>query len=391
MIRVIRVAIDLTWIRHGIVGGTEAYATNLVHGFSDIKAEGICFFLLAASDNSYLFTPFVDNKHIFLLETEALSASRRKRVWWQNRYMGKVLKENGISICIEPVYLKPFLAPRNIHFITTVHDLQAFHYPEYFNFARRVWMRCGWYNAIHTSDKIIVTSEFVRQDILSRYHIASERLCINYDPVTVDKNDVAATEKLSDYGVASGEYYYLVSSLLPHKNIPTIIRTLGLLKERKSNAFFPLLVSGVGGKSREELMHIAQEMGVAEDVILTPFISVSERNLLYRNCRAYLFPSLFEGFGMTPIEAMLFGAPVLATKESCTYETTGGLAEYVDDARDPEQWYNALERGIKAPSPKEVEALVASYTKEAVASRYLSLIQEINKASDGGKKYGSNL
>jgi len=373
----IKVAIDLTWVRHAIVGGTESYVTNLLDGFGSIHAEGIRFFLLVTRDNQEVFSRFSAYENMELLCCPVESASRLRRVLWQNFCMGRMLKRHGIRICVEPVYLKPFLISRKIRFITTVHDLQAAHYPEYFSKLRVLWMKFSWWHAISTSEKIIVTSEYVKQDILSRYAVSPDKLCINYDPVTVDKNDIAPMERLKDFGAEAGQYYYIVASLLPHKNIDTLVRMLGRLKKTNSPALAPLIVSGVGGKHKETLLAMAREQGVEDIVSLTPFISVAERNLLYQNCKAYLFPSLFEGFGMTPIEAMILGAPVLATKETCTYETTGGIAVYVDEARNEEQWCAALEKGVSAPAYSDVQALVAHYTKESVASRFIPLIKEL--------------
>lgn len=374
----IKTAIDLTWVRHAIVGGTEPYVTNLLDGFASVKPEGIYFYLLVSPSNREVFSRFSACENMELVVCPVRSSSRVRRVLWQNFCMGALLKKLGVRVCIEPVYLKPFLISREIRFITVIHDLQALHYPEYFNKIRVLWMKFSWRHAVYASSKIIVTSEFVRQDILSRYRIPPEKLCINYDPVLVDKTDIAPLERLKEFGVEPNGYYYMVASLLPHKNIDTAIKALALLKENMSPALAPLLISGVGGKSKSGLLNLAKQHGVEDIVRMTPYISVSERNLLYQNCKAYLFPSLFEGFGLTPIEAMILGAPVIATKESCTYETTGGIAVYVDEARNPEQWRDAIENRIQAPPYSDVEALAAKYSKESVASRFVPLIRELN-------------
>ena len=79
--------------------------------------------------------------------------------------MGRYLKELGITLCLEPVYGKPFFGTKGIDFITTIHDLQAIHYPQYFSKFRVLWMKLSWENAVKTSKKIIAISEFVKDDI----------------------------------------------------------------------------------------------------------------------------------------------------------------------------------------------------------------------------------
>ena len=127
------------------------------------------------------------------------------------------------------------------------------------------------------------------------------------------------------------KYYYTVSSLFLHKNLKTIILAIAELKKRKSNAFYPLIISGISGVKRDHLDDIIEYNKLKDDIIFTAFIKDSERNMLYKNCRAFIFPSIFEGFGMPPLEAASFNTPVLTTRCTSIEEVTGGLLNYVDD------------------------------------------------------------
>ena len=84
-------------------------------------------------------------------------------------------------------------------------------------------------------------------------------------------------------------------------------------------------------------MQIARQ-GLEQEVTLTGFVDSAERNALYQHCRAFLFPSVFEGFGMPPIEAMLFGTVVITTDRTCIPEVTQGKANYVKDPYDVQEW-----------------------------------------------------
>lgn len=374
----INLAVDLTWLVHNKVGGTEAYTKNLIDGFVSLNDKNICYYLLLTKDNYEVFKEYDKYKNIKLIMCPLNSARKGYRVFWQNIGMSFYLKRLHTNICVEPVYLKPFIMSKNVKFITTIHDLQAAHYPQYFSKARVLWMKLAWKHSVKTSEKIIVTSNYVKQDIMSRYRVDPNKICINYDPVVIDKNNVAPIEQLNDFGVEAQNYYYMCSSLLPHKNIDTIIRALGKLKRIHSEAFVPLVISGIGGKAHEQLEKLARENGIENDLHITPFISEKERNLLYKNCKVYLAPSLFEGFGMTPIEAMIMGAPVLTTKETCSYEITGGIATYVEDARNADEWCEALETHIVAPDYIEVERLVKNYSKENIAEHFNRIVKELN-------------
>ncbi len=373
----IKVAIDLTWVRHGIVGGTEVYAKNMIDGFVNVDDHEIEYCLLTAKDNHYLYEEYIGKKNFTIEICNCLSADPKNRLLWQNIALQKKAKSVGAYIVIEPMYLMPFIHDKKMHFITVIHDLQAAHYPEYFSKPRVMWMKAAWKNATRKSDVIIVLSEYSKNDIAARYHVPFSRMVINYNPVTVDKENIASESKLHDFGVEKGKYYYMVSSLLPHKNIETVVRAVGELKRRQSPHFYPLVVSGVGGKSKDTLISLARENNVEDSVLLTPFIDDSERNLLYKSCKTFLAPSLFEGFGMPPIEAMFFGVPLLSTHETCSFEVSNGIAEYVDDARNPMEWADMLDKGVKIPDPGKVDELKEKYSKENTAKTYNHVIKSI--------------
>lgn len=372
-----KVAIDLTWLRHEIVGGAEPYINNLLDGFVSVADSEIEYYLLISRNNYPLYKKYSDLTNFNLIICNKDSNKRILRVLWQNFRMCSMLKKQGIDICIEPVYLKPFTSNKGIRFITTVHDLQAAHYPEYFSKFRVAWMWRGWINSVKTSDYIIVTSEDAKRDIESLLNADPRKLVINYDPVTIDVNNYASPDELVQFGIKKYKYYYMVTSLLPHKNIETIIKALGRLKRMNSVNYYPLVISGVGGKSKEAILKLAADNRVEDNVIITPFIDDYHRNMLYKFCKTYLAPSLFEGFGLPPIEAMIMGAPLLSTYETCSYEISNGLAEYVDDARDPEEWASRLNVGVNCPDYNKVLELKDKYSKENVASIFNKLIKNI--------------
>ncbi len=373
----IKAAIDMTWIRHEKVGGTEIYTKNLVEGFASVKEPVIIYYLLV-SDNHYdIFSKYNKYQNIKVIRCKTDSANKADRVLWQNLCLSRTLQKRGISICIEPVYLKPFIHAKGIRFITAIHDFQAAHYPQYFNPARVFWMKTAWEHAVRTSEKIVVTSEFVKEDLLSRYQACGDKIAVNYDPVTIDKNELAPEKCLEHYGAVKGNYYYMCASMLPHENIETILKALGRLRKFHSDAFFPLFISGIGGKREALIKQEAYKNGIADKLHLLPFVPDGERNLFYKYCRAFLAPSLFEGFGMPPVEAMIMGAPVITTMETCSYEITGGLAVYVQEAKNVSQWCRVLEGCPKLPDDAKVQQLADKYSKENVAACYNRLIKEI--------------
>lgn len=378
-----KVAIDLTWVRHKKVGGTESCVRNLLDGFLQADTRGIVFVLLLAEDNAESFRCYDGAGCFEVVVCGVGSADQKGRVLWQNLKMGRLLRRLGIGVCLEPVYGKPFLGTEKIKYITTIHDFQAGHYPQYFSRARVAWMKAGWKNAVETSEKVVAISEYVKKDILEAYRVPEERIRVIYDAVSVDREECADEEGLSRLGIEKGKYYYTVSSLVPHKNLKTAVLSVGELKKRNSPAFCPLVVSGIGGKNRDELERLIAENGLREDIIFTPFVENSERNMLYRNCRAFVFSSIFEGFGMPPVEAMAMGVPVLTTRCTSLEEVTGGLLNYVDDPFDSIEWADRLEAGLTVPDDDSVQRWIRKFDGKRIAGSYISLIEEIAGWSAG--------
>lgn len=186
----IQFALDLTWVRHKIVGGTESFVNNLIKGFLDTKRE-FKMYLLCASDNKELFVEYGNDPRVQLVKTSAISSSVWKRLLWQNICMGSKIRELGVSLCLEPVYAKPILPTRKVTFLTVIHDLEALHYPENHSKLLNMWLRFSWWNSARTSEQVVCISDFVRKDILSRYHI-TEKNSLRYSTLFILAHTISA-------------------------------------------------------------------------------------------------------------------------------------------------------------------------------------------------------
>ncbi len=372
-----RFAIDLTWVRHGVVGGTELFACNIIDGFLKCLDENpgtIQIFLLTAKDNIEVFRRFHHPEvGMKCIKCNTESANRKSRVIWQNLKMRKTLRDFSIDTVLEPIYYKPFLGTKGIRYFTVIHDLQGWHYPQYFSKLRVLWMKFCWKYSVHSSVHVVATSNFVRNDIIDKIGCSEDKVVTIPIPIViggVERRD----DILDKYGVKKSKYYFTVSSMLPHKNLCTLIKGLALLKQKNSSAFYPLVISGVGERPKE-LSRLIDSEGLSEDILFTGYISDSDRNCLYSDCRAFLFPSIFEGFGMPPVEALALGVPVITTEKTSLREVTGGLACYVRDALEPEAWAMALELEPSVANHVEVRVLMKRYESKTVAEKYLKLIR----------------
>lgn len=371
-------AVDLLWVRPNQVGGIESYIRNLLTGIMGLS-EKFNVVLILSKDNADSFHHYLVDSRFAAIKCPIESKNIKKRIIWQNLHLSKILRKIDIDVCFEPVYSKPIFNFYNIKFITTIHDLQALHYPEYQSKIKVLWMKFCWWNTVRSSEKVITISEFVRQDIINTYLCAPEKIIKIYNPVMIDKNEMIPFEKIQNkYGIKKSKYFYTVSSLLPHKNLITLIKVIKYIVEKKIDLPDKLLISGVGGRLKDEVLRRATQYNIKNNIILTDFLPNTERNALYINCRAFLFPSIFEGFGMPPIEAMMVGCDVVTTKNTSIYEVTKGKANYVDDPFDEKDWIEKINQSSKNEY-KIIKGDFEEYNLQVIAGKYLN---ELKREAD---------
>lgn len=373
-----KIAIDLLWVRPGKVGGTESYIRNLLDSFMKLEEE-FDFTLLVSLDNAETFRQYEEDRRYHLLTANIESANIARRIIWQNMFQNRLLRKNGFRKCFEPVYCKPWLNG-GIQYTCVIFDLQALHYPEYHPFHEVAYSRLCWRMDVMNAARIMTTSHWVKEDIEQKYH--RKNIEVIYVPILVKENEVVDFELLREkYHIEKKQFFYTVSQMIPHKNLHTLIDMMSRIvnsgkefaADRNDCRTLPdkLVISGVNGNAAEELKKQIRDRNLQDAVILTGFVSNEERNTLYQNCHTFLFPSVFEGFGMPPIEAMLFKTRVITTKCASIPEVTQGKAVYVDDPYDVEEWIDKLLNSY----PQETMDF-SVYDPEQISRKYLEFLQK---------------
>lgn len=337
-----KIAVDLIWWRFKSMGGVESYIKNLLKGFARFAPNNITFSLIVAKDNKKNIQLLELPHNSEIIESNVCSQNMVKAMLFQACKIQKIASEISADIIFVPTPIYPIRNGR-VPTVVTIHDLKLLHYPQYAKGIQKLKYILCWKSACKNANKIVAISDFVKKDIIKSLHVNDDLVCRIYNPVQIDEERVPFKKFQTSFGIKERQYFYTISSLAPHKNTYVLLKVLKKIREKPLISIpKKLVISGIGKSKHQEILNFARSLSIEKDVILTGYVSDSERNTLYDNAYAFLFPSLFEGFGMPPIEAMMLGIPVITTKCASIPEVTKGKAFYVTNPFDIEEWYEKI-------------------------------------------------
>lgn len=228
-------------------------------------------------------------------------------------------------------YLPPFAGGKKV---LAVYDTVIKDYPETMSFKTRTMLRLTLKRSIKRADKIITISEFSKRQIVKHYNVSPDDVVIipcaadgkKFFPVS-DRNE-AKKKVCPKYGIG-GSYYLYLGNLEPRKNITRLVEAYGKAVEKQQD--LPLLaIAGGKGWQYDEIFGRVKELGLSDRVIFTGYVDDDDVPLLMNGAEAFCFPSIYEGFGMPPLEAMSCGVPVIISNTSSLPEVVGECGISVD-------------------------------------------------------------
>ena len=249
------------------------------------------------------------------------------RFWTQIRLSLEMLFHPP-DILFVPAHTVPVIHPGKT--VVTVHGLEYEMFPEAYSFWERLYMRLSIRFSSRVADRIVAVSENTKRDLMRLYDVPEEKMVVVYEgvPTNGESDPNTRNSKIeSKFKIQNSKYLLFIGRLEERKNIVRIIEAFGILKERY-HVPHELVLAGKPGFGYEKIRCKMQDPG--SRIRELGYVSEGEKVELLKNADVFLFPTLYEGFGLPVLEAQAVGVPVVTSDSSSLPEVGGKGALYAD-------------------------------------------------------------
>lgn len=347
-----RIGVDLTAaVTQG--GGIGRYTRELIQAVTAVDKENEYRFFSAkrplpppvansiptGSRITYIESPLADKWHY--------------RVWYRLRLPIPVQLLTGqIDLFHSPDFVLPPVWPK-VPTLLTVHDLSFLHYPNTFPDSLVSYLNQVVPWSIQRATHILADSEATKDDLVSLWQVPDEKVTVLLSGVTTDFEVVSDANKLlairQKYQLGENPYLLSVGTIQPRKNYQFLIRAF---KKVAENFPHQLIISGGKGWLYDEMVAEIEAQDLRGRVKFIGFVDDADLPTLYSGTELFLFPSLYEGFGLPLLEAMACGVPVISSNSSSLPEVGAETAVYLSP-HDSQAWSETMIELLNDPAKRE--------------------------------------
>ncbi len=311
-------------------GGIGRYGVNLINHLAKILLtetdHEIFVFFHRSFDRSFL--PEHENLQLINKYTRIKSNVLRKAIFLP--FSVRNLKMD-LFHGVDHIGLPFLYRSKACKYVVTIHDLITRIYPRSFPIKQRLVQNTLLPLILGKAERIIVDSRSTENDVQKFYRQQAEKVRVIYPGVESQfyPRSQKEVERVLDKYQLDFKYYFFLGTLEPRKNIVRLIEAFIKLK-RKRNLENRLVISGRKGWLYKEILEKIQRAPFSQDIIFTDFVDDQDLPFLFSGAEMFLYPSLYEGFGLPVLEAMACGTPVIASNLSSLPEITGEAGILVD-------------------------------------------------------------
>ncbi len=263
--------------------------------------------------------------HFDLVENHLFPYGIYRRIWdWLPVDYGAFFGETDVT------HFFNYIVPPRIRgkVITTIHDMTYIRYPETMARKNITRLRKGLDRSIQRSSMVLTSSEFSKREIVELCGVPEESVEVVYPAAAISGALCDREELFARLGVRQ-PYLLCVGSIEPRKNLTRLLRAFDRLRQN-GGPECQLVLCGGNGWNNEDFYETLSKLEHRDAVLLTGYLPQAEKNTLYANAKVFVFPSIYEGFGLPVLEAMYWKSPVVCSNVASLPEVAGEAACYVD-------------------------------------------------------------
>ncbi len=299
--------------------GNETYIANLLRGLARVNTDDT--FCVAAAHPEAVTSLIAGGRGFQIVP---VSVNPLRRLLRELPALAARLRPDAVHV----TYAGPLFLPCPM--TVAVHDVAYKRHPEWFSPRDRLVLNAGVGLTVRKAKAVITISEFSKREIQAFYPVPASRIHVTplaaapqFDPA--DRSDAAIRTR---YGIRK-PYILAVGNLQPRKNLLRLIEAFSRLAVRQAFVHDLVLV-GQAQWRESEIGAMIRRLGLTERVLATGYVADGDLPGLYRGANLFAYPSLYEGFGLTVLEAMACGTPVLTSNATAIPEVAGQAARLVD-------------------------------------------------------------
>lgn len=364
-----KIAIDASRYSHAEATGVENYSYHLIKEMVALNKK---------KGEIVLYSP--NRKNIDGVKQRIVPGKRL----WTLVHLSAAISKDKPDLLFVPSHTLPLkLAKKNV---ITIHDVAFKYLRSAYSWREYLYLDWSSKRAVKKATKIIAPSQATADDLVKFYKCPKEKIEIihhGFESSHINKPDADHAMKNSDafkyFGISPKMKYLLfVGRLESKKNLIHLIAAFA--KFRKVHPEYFLVLAGKRGQGFKEILAAVDEHEIMRHVIMPGYVSEAEKTALYQHCEIFVFPSLYEGFGLPILESFYFKKPVLTSHVSCIPEIAGDAALYVDPY-DIQDIANGIEKLVT--DEKYAQSLVENgqarlknFSWKSTAQKTLDLIYE---------------
>lgn len=243
-----------------------------------------------------------------------------------------------------PSHVLPLIHPRIS--LVTVHDLGYLYFPQAHPWRQRLYLDLSTRWNAQAATHLLADSQATKSDLVSRYSVPPEKITVAYpgmDETLAPVRDPTAIKAVKARHGIAGDYFLYLGTLHPRKNLTRLVKAFAKSKIKSQKPKIHLVLAGKCGWLYDDLFAQVRGLGLEKQVLFPGYIPSEDKAALLSGALAFLFPSLYEGFGLPALEAQACGCPVVASTTSSLPEVAGDGALLVD-AQDTAALAAAIQR-----------------------------------------------